>query len=192
MFDRVFLVSWILFFRILNFAFHIMIFVFHILNFHFVKSVQIRSFFWSVFSRIRTEYEEIVFLRIQSEFMKIRTRKNSVFGHFTRSVCFPYLEFCFFRSWILIFLNYGIFCVFSRAANVNSLKPRQDGTLCTIWYHLRNFKNVKNTHGVVLLLVKLQAEACNFTKSNTPSWEFFMFFKILQMVPWPRNFNIRQ
>ena len=112
MFDRVFLVSWILFFRILNFVFHIMIFVFHILNFHFVKSVQIRSFLWCVFYRIRTEYEEIVFLRIQSEFMKIRTRKNSVFGHFTRSVCFPYLEFCFFRSWILIFLNYGIFCVF--------------------------------------------------------------------------------
>ena len=27
---------------------------------------------------------------------------------------------------------------------------------CTIWYHLHNFKNVKNTHGGVLLLVKLQ------------------------------------
>ena len=26
------------------------------LNFHCVKSVQIRSFFWSVFSRTRTEY----------------------------------------------------------------------------------------------------------------------------------------
>ena len=31
--------------------------------------------------------------------------------------------------------------------------------LCTIWYHLYNFKNVKNTHGGVLLLVKLQALA---------------------------------
>ena len=40
---------------------------------HYVESVQIRSFFWSVFSRIRTEYG------------KIRTRKNSVFGHFSRS-----------------------------------------------------------------------------------------------------------
>ena len=29
--------------------------------------------------------------------------------------------------------------------------------LCTIWYHLYNLKNVKNTHGGVLLLVKLQA-----------------------------------
>ena len=25
-----------------------------------------------------------------------------------------------------------------------------------IWYHLHNLKNVKNTHGGVLLLVKLQ------------------------------------
>ena len=39
-----------------------------------------------------------------------------------------------------------------------------------------NFKNVKNTHGGMLLLVKLQAEACNFTKSNIPPWVFFTFF----------------
>ena len=45
------------------------------------KSVQIRSFFWSVFSCIRTE----VNLRIQSEYGKIRTRKNFVFRHFSRS-----------------------------------------------------------------------------------------------------------
>ena len=44
--------------------------------FHCVESVQIRSFFWSVFSRIRSEYGEI------------QTRKNSVFGHFSRSVFF--------------------------------------------------------------------------------------------------------
>ena len=40
---------------------------------HCVKSVQIRGFTWSSFSRI------------QSKFGKIRTRKNSVFGHFSRS-----------------------------------------------------------------------------------------------------------
>ena len=28
---------------------------------------------------------------------------------------------------------------------------------CAIWYHLYNLKNVKNTDGRVLLLVKLQA-----------------------------------
>ena len=38
-----------------------------------VKSVQIRSYFWSIFSCN------------QSEFRTIRTRNNSVFGHFSRS-----------------------------------------------------------------------------------------------------------
>ena len=45
---------------------------------------------------------------------------------------------------------------------------------CAIWYHLHNLKNVKNTHGGVLLsIVKLHAKAFNFTKSNTPAWVFF-------------------
>ena len=34
--------------------------------------------------------------------------------------------------------------------------------LCTIWYPLHLLKNVKNTFGGVLLLVKLQAEATFF------------------------------
>ena len=43
--------------------------------------------------------------------------------------------------------------------------------LCLIWYHLNNFGNMKNTHGGVLLLVKLQVEACGFTK-RTPLHAF--------------------
>ena len=50
------------------------------------------EFFWSVFSRIRTEYGDLlrkslycVNLRIQSEYGKMRTRKNLVFGHFSNS-----------------------------------------------------------------------------------------------------------
>ena len=40
--------------------------------------------------------------------------------------------------------------------------------LCAIWYHLHNLKNVKNTNGGVLLLVKLQApvNCTNATKSH--------------------------
>ena len=45
-----------------------------------------------------------------------------------------------------------------------------------IWYYIYNLKNVRNTHGGVLLLVKLHAKACNFTKSNTLPWLFFTFF----------------
>ena len=52
--------------------------------FYQVKSVQIRSFFWSSFSFIRIEYG--VNLLIQSDYRKIQTRKNCAFGHFSRSV----------------------------------------------------------------------------------------------------------
>ena len=56
-----------------------------------MKSVQIRIFFWSVFSSTWTQSEIYsVNLRIHSKYRKIRTRKNSVFGHFSRSVCFSY------------------------------------------------------------------------------------------------------
>ena len=48
---------------------------------------------------------------------------------------------------------------------------------CAIWYHLYNLK-LKNIHGGVLILVKLKALACNFTKINTPPWVFFTFFKL--------------
>ena len=50
---------------------------------------------------------------------------------------------------------------------------------CAIWYDLYNLKNVKNTtRGGVSLLVKLQASACNFTKSNTRPRVFFTFLKL--------------
>ena len=57
---------------------------------HCVKSVQLRSYFWSVFSCIRREYGDLRSkspgnLRIQSEYRKIQTRNNSVIGHFSRS-----------------------------------------------------------------------------------------------------------
>ena len=53
-----------------------------------VKSVQIPSFFCSVFSLI------------QSEYGKIRTRKSSIFGHFLRS------------EWLVSFLNSHYFLQF--------------------------------------------------------------------------------
>ena len=45
--------------------------------------------------------------------------------------------------------------------NIKILKQRGalfTNMFCTIWYHLDNLENVKNTHGRVLLLVKLQTE----------------------------------
>ena len=43
------------------------------------------------------------------------------------------------------------------------------------FYHFYTLKKVKNTHRGVLLLVKLQASAFNFIKSNTLPWAFFTF-----------------
>ena len=52
-----------------------------------VKSVQIRSFFWSAFSGIRTEYGEIQSIPPYSVRMRENTdRKNSVFGYFSGRV----------------------------------------------------------------------------------------------------------
>ena len=45
-------------------------------------------------------------------------------------------------------------------------------TICAI------LKNAKNTHGGVLLLVKLHVEANNVTKSKTPLWVLFTIFKL--------------
>ena len=54
-----------------------------------MKCVQIRSFFWSVFSRIRTEYGEIRSISPNSVQVRENTdqKKNSVFGHFSHSAC---------------------------------------------------------------------------------------------------------
>ena len=58
-------------------------------QYHSVKSVQIRGYFWSVCSCIRTEYR------------KRRTRHNSVFAHFSRSEFLHILCCERYRSWSL-------------------------------------------------------------------------------------------
>ena len=75
---------------------------------HCVKIVQIRSFFWSPFSRIRTEYGEI----LKSEFEKMQTRKNSVFGQFSRDSVSDGVFFRFFSDWdFLKFFSYKVLFV---------------------------------------------------------------------------------
>ena len=53
---------------------------------HCVKSVQIRSFFWSVFSCVRTEYRDLLLKSLYSFQVHENTdQKSSIFGHFSRS-----------------------------------------------------------------------------------------------------------
>ena len=110
-------------------------------------SVQIRSYFWSVFPRIRTEYGEIYLsLRIQSECGKMRTRNNSVFGHF--SGCdktevivsiHPPVNLCL-RALQKLSFSWSAFYKYLETIRV---------MLCAIWYHLYTLKNMKNTRGVL-------------------------------------------
>ena len=46
-----------------------------------------------------------------------------------------------------------------------------------MWYHMYNLKKVKNIYGTVLLSIKLKAQCCSFTKSNTSPWVSFTFSK---------------
>ena len=69
------------------------------------------------------------------------------------------------------------------------LIANSDVMFCAIWYHLYNLKNVKNTHGGVLLLVKMQASS-NFTKSNTPPRMFFTFLKLHKWYQIAQNISI--
>ena len=80
--------------------------------FHCVQSVKIRSFFWFVFSRIRTEYGEI--LRISPCSVRMRENTNlkklRIWTHFTQSLVLLSQEkrniistlICFFHFFIII------------------------------------------------------------------------------------------
>ena len=71
------------------------------------------------------------------------------------------------------------------SCNVNSLVIREDNVgrrpsktiyvmRCAIWHHLYNLKNVKNTHGGVLILVKLQ----EFRMRVFVSLQAFLTYKV--------------
>ena len=68
-----------------------------------MKSIQIWSYFWSIFSCI------------QSKYRKIQTRNNSVFAHFSRS---EYFMFAAAKSWFQPLSSTNIFRLRSAAANL--------------------------------------------------------------------------
>ena len=73
-------------------------------------------------------------------------------------------------SWLIPLINISIFTLLSSAPLTISFSRNQ--------FHLWCVENGKNTHGGVLLLVKLQVKACKFTKINTPPCVFFTFFEL--------------
>ena len=65
--------------------------------------------------------------------------------------------------------------------------------LCAIWFNLYNLKNVKITHGGVLLLVKLQLKLVKFFNLNY-AFERWFIYNILHtnFTPWKLFYNGRQ
>ena len=76
---------------------------------HCVKSAQIQSFFWSVFSRIRTEYREIRSISSYSFRMRENTdqKKLRIRALFTQCpfCCFPLISaiILFIKTWKIVF-----------------------------------------------------------------------------------------
>ena len=64
--------------------------------------------------------------------------------------------------------------------------------LWAICCHLNKSKNVKNSHGEELLLVKLQASAYNFNKNITPPWVFSCFLSCPKCYQIQQSFSYRQ
>ena len=54
--------------------------------------------------------------------------------------------------------------------------------VCAIWYHFYISKNMKNTHGGVLLLIKLQAKVFLNCKNSTKSRKVSHYFSLLGRV----------
>ena len=62
---------------------------YEVFDWHYVEIVQIRSFFWSLFSWIQTVYGDLRSNSPHSVQLQENTdQKNSIFGHFSRSEAF--------------------------------------------------------------------------------------------------------
>ena len=77
------------------------------------------------------------------------------------------------RQWIQVYADTEYFLKINLKSPGKNKKVRSKDMIpfakyivmrCAIWYHLYELKNVKNTHG-------------QKSKSNTPPWVFFTFFK---------------
>ena len=92
--------------------------------------------------------------------------------------------FYFYKQWRnnISYFAEKIKKVIHKHHNITSISDCvRAGYTVSLDYGIIKKKNVKNTHEGALLLVKLQSEACNFTKSNTLSWVFFTLFKLYKL-----------
>ena len=145
-----------------------------------MKRFQIRSLFWFLFSYIRTELR------------KIRTRKNSVFGHFSHSVTH-------WKTWwfglLLTFLSdlfYSKVAFYGRYSNIASnLRNNKTLHLRCLWGHWPHFCNFWGAtllhHFFVVDMKKNHCEMLWFLYENTVKTVTFqekIIITILRPRPW--------
>ena len=127
-------------------------------NCHCVKSVQIRSFFWSIYSCV------------QSEYRKIRTRKNSAFGHFSRTCQISKMEL-----FVKITNDFQSLTVFTKSLKKFWLCP------CSLSLH----KTCKNTsfHWLAFSRILAYFMQCNIIKLKTDLKQFLhdLFMIVLKL-----------
>ena len=97
----------------------------------------------------------------------VRCRGEAPRSIFAESVC----AYCNYPFLVILRFYYTLL------TTTTSYKSITYVMRCAIWYHLYNSKNVKNTHGGVLILVKLQAEAQRITYTR------FLFFMCVWNIP---------
>ena len=121
-----------------------------------MKGVQIRSFFWSVFSRIRPEYGEILciqFLRFQSECGKYGPEKTS------------YLD-TFHAVYFIVFINH-LLCFYISVFRFSFKQPRMCVLNITVWREV--FEKFLRTKLFFVKFQTLSLQAFSFQSSLIPN-----------------------
>ena len=155
------------------------------------------EFFWSVFSRIRNESGEIlrispdsvqmrkyfVSLWIQPKYGKIRTRKNSLFGHFSHSEGHIYsnkcaVESCRFVQVCMIFQWRKALCPFAER-----LPCHRDNFFKSV-FSIETFRNYRPASIYLFKVNDESIKKSKITKAKSSKRHFTPLFTQLQNGIW--------
>ena len=81
------------------------------------------------------------------------------------------------RDWLFTVIATPFLDVYGSPGYPSGITKTFQNIGMTFIFYQKYFKNLKNTHAGVVLLVKLQASACNLTERNTPQWGSSTFLK---------------
>ena len=115
--------------------------MFACLSGHCISSVQIRSFFWSVFSRIRNEYGEILRISPYSVRIRVNTEQKKLrisFGHFSSRGGFCYDNNTKLHYWVPSGFHFLIFPLNSTRDSIAFISEGINSCTAQIRIHYRH------------------------------------------------------